>query len=95
MPPRQVPLLIRAPRRPASGTPKGCHPILQTYHILGLKSLAPLKDFKLHFQILLQGAKVLHLNGGMLHKDVRASLAGEETIPLGVVEPLDLSPDPP
>src|SRR5205814_6012112 len=64
---------------------------LQRGHVLCLPALGSLDDIELHGLAFLQAAKAFILNGGVVHEHVLAILPADETVSLGVVEPLHCS----
>ena len=61
---------------------------LDRLHILGLPALGAFDHIELNLLTLLQAAESTRLDGGEVHKHVLTILAADETITLGVVEPL-------
>src|ERR1700687_578282 len=59
----------------------------------GLRALGTVNDLELDCLAFLQRAEAVALNGRVVHEDVTASVALDEPVPLGVVEPLDLACD--
>jgi hypothetical protein len=53
-----------------------------------LRSLLTLDDLELDAITLGEGLEAASLNGAEVNEDVRASLAGDETVPFGIIEPL-------
>src|SRR5579872_5528182 len=80
------------------GRPWTGHPLifelrnrLQRLHFLGLPALGSFDDLKLHVLSFFQAAEALGLNRGEMHEYVLTRLAADETIPFGVIEPLNCS----
>jgi hypothetical protein len=66
-------------------------PILYYHDSFGLGAFGAPDNFEFHFLILLKNLKAFHLDGGKMHKNIRTIILGDETIPLGFVEPLNLA----
>src|SRR5712691_4189202 len=62
-------------------------------HVAGLRALRTVDDLELHRLAFLERTEAVALNGRVVHEDVTASVALDEPVPLGVVEPLDLACD--
>ena len=60
-------------------------------YILSLPALGTLRDVELHGLALLQALETARLDCREVHKNIFATLAADETIALGVVEPLHCS----
>src|SRR5262245_18380199 len=60
-------------------------------NVAGLRALRTVNDLELHRLALLERAETVALNGRVVDEDVGASVALDESIPLRVVEPLDLA----
>ena len=73
------------------GEPKTITPILYDHNISGLGAFSALSNFEFHFLVLFKNLEAFHLNGGKMHKNIRTVILGDETIPLGLVEPLNLA----
>src|SRR5262249_40686349 len=58
-------------------------------HVRRLKALRTLRDVEVHTLSLGERLEALALNGGEVYEDVLATLLGDETETLRVVEPLD------
>jgi hypothetical protein len=54
----------------------------------GLRSFLAFDDFKFHFVAFLQAAIAVACDGGIMNEDVGAVLAADESVTLGIVEPL-------
>src|SRR5580765_260879 len=61
--------------------------------VAGLRALGAVDDLELHCLALFERTEAVALNGGVVHEDVTASVALDEPVALGVVEPLDLACD--
>ena len=61
--------------------------------VTGLGSLRTVNNFELDGLSLFKRPEAGALNGGVVDEDVAAALAFDESITLGVVEPLDLACD--
>src|SRR5436190_18910115 len=61
--------------------------------VAGLRALGTVNDLELHRLALLERAEAVALNGRVVHEDVAASVALDEPVAFGVVEPLDLACD--
>src|SRR5260221_2880745 len=61
--------------------------------VAGLRALGTVNDLELDCLAFLERAETIALNGRVVHEDVTASVALDEPITLGVVEPLDLACD--
>ena len=61
---------------------------LERLHVLGLPALRPLGYVELHRLPLLKASETPRLDGREMHKNVFATLTADETVALGVVEPL-------
>ena len=64
----------------------GCQ--LDSLDVLSLPALWPFGHFELHGLPFLQAAETARLDRREVYEDVLATLAADETISLGVVEPL-------
>src|SRR5215831_16169783 len=62
-------------------------------NVAGLRALGAVNNLELHCLALLERAEAVALDGRVVHEDVAASVTLDETITLGVVEPLDLACD--
>ena len=62
-------------------------------HVAGLRALRTVDDLELHCLAFLERTEAVALNGLVVHEDVTASVALDESVTLGVVEPLDLACD--
>src|SRR5881409_2722096 len=58
-----------------------------------LRALGAVDDLELHCLAFLERSESVALNGRVVHEDVTASVALDEPVTLGVVEPLDLACD--
>src|SRR5438045_8243916 len=67
--------------------------VLDLGDVAGLRALGTVNDLELHRLALLERAEAVALNGRVVHEDVAASVALDEPVALGVVEPLDLACD--
>jgi hypothetical protein len=63
-------------------------PDLKLYDILRLRAFAALDYFKFHRLVFFQGPKAFSLDGAVVHKDIGSVFLGNETIALGIAEPL-------
>src|SRR6185436_5225947 len=61
--------------------------------VAGLRALGAVDNFELHRLTFFERTEAVALNGRVVDEDVRASVAFDESVPLGVVEPLDLACD--
>jgi len=61
---------------------------LQRPYVFGLQALRSLRHLEFHALPFLQAAETARLDRREVHEDVLATLAADETISLGVVEPL-------
>src|SRR5258706_10149987 len=61
--------------------------------VAGLRALGAVDDFEFDRLAFLERAEAVALNGGVVHEDVAASVALDEPVTFGVVEPLDLACD--
>src|SRR5262245_44928336 len=59
--------------------------------VAGLRALGTVNDFELHCLALFERTEAVALNGRVVHEDVTASVALDESVPFCVVEPLDLA----
>ena len=62
-------------------------------NVAGLRALGSVNDLELHCLAFLERPEAVALNRRVVHEDVTASVALDESVPLGVVEPLDLACD--
>src|SRR5215204_6174460 len=60
-------------------------------HVAGLRTLGTVDDFKLNRLSLFEGTETGALNRRVVYEHVAAAFALDETVALGVVEPLDLA----
>src|SRR6266852_1250882 len=67
--------------------------VLDLRHVAGLRALRTVDDLELHCLAFLERTEAVALNGRVVHEDVAASVALDEPVTLGVVEPLDLACD--
>src|ERR1041385_5036937 len=67
--------------------------VLDFGNVAGLRALGAVNDLELHRLAFLERAEAVALNGRVVHEDVAASVTLDETVTLGVVEPLDLACD--
>src|SRR5581483_2616537 len=70
--------------RPSCSTPA----FLDGLNVLSLEALRSLGHAELHGLAFLEGAEAARLDGREVHENVFAALARDETVTLGVVEPL-------
>ncbi len=61
--------------------------------VAGLRALGAVNDLELHRLALFERTEAVALNGRVVDEDVTASVAFDEPVTLGVVEPLDLACD--
>src|SRR5713101_4992004 len=73
------------------GRPAGSR--LDFVDVAGLRALGAVNDLELDSLAFLERSKPVALNGRVVHEDVTASVAFDEPVTLGVVEPLDLACD--
>src|SRR6185436_2195762 len=59
--------------------------------VAGLRALGAVDNFELHRLTFFERTEAVALNGRVVDEDVRASVAFDESVPLRVVEPLDLA----
>src|SRR5581483_614219 len=62
-------------------------------NVPGLRAPGTVNDFELHCLAFLERAEPIPLDRRVVHEDVTASVALDEPVPLGIVEPLDLTCD--
>ena len=62
--------------------------LLDALDVLSLPALRAFDHVKLNLLTFLQAAETVGLNGGEVHENVFTILAADETIALGIVEPL-------
>src|SRR5258708_40255157 len=62
-------------------------------NVAGLRALRTVNDLELHCLTFLERTEAVALDGRVVHEDIAASVTLDETVPLGVVEPLDLACD--
>src|SRR5262245_24945657 len=60
-------------------------------HVTGLRTFGTVNDFELNRLSLFEGTEACALNRRVVHEHVAAAFALDETVALGVVEPLDLA----
>src|SRR4029078_9155899 len=60
-------------------------------HVTGLPTLGPIDDFELNRLALFKRAETGALNRRVMNEHIAAAFALDETVALGVVEPLDLA----
>jgi hypothetical protein len=65
--------------------------LLERFYVLSLPSLGPLDDVKLHALALLQAPETTGLDCRKVHENIFARLPADESVPLGIVEPLNCS----
>src|SRR5439155_13720875 len=71
-----------------------CHDVgLDLGDVAGLRALGTVNDFELHCLAFFERTEAVALNRRVVHEDVAASVSLDESITLGVVEPLDLACD--
>ena len=58
-----------------------------------LRTLGTVDDFKFNRLALFQGPEAVATDSGIVHEDVASTFPFNETVALGVVEPLDLTCD--
>ena len=61
--------------------------------VAGLRALGTVNDFELDCLAFFKRTEAVALNGRVVHEDVTASVAFDEPVTFGVVEPLDLACD--
>src|SRR5882672_10658630 len=59
--------------------------------VAGLRAFRTVNDLELYRLAFLERTEPVALNGRVVHEDVTASVALDEPVTLGVVEPLDLA----
>ena len=57
-------------------------------NLICLRPLRTLNNVELYFVSLFQTLVTIELNGGVMHKDIRAILTTEKPVSFGIVEPL-------
>src|SRR5262249_59447831 len=62
-------------------------------NVAGLRAFGTVNDLELHCLAFLERPEPVALNGRVVHEDIAASVTLDESVPLGVVEPLDFSCD--
>src|SRR5512138_2540182 len=65
--------------------------VLGSGDVSGLRSLRTVDDLELNRLALFEGAEAVTRDGGVVHEHVASTLALDEPIALGIVEPLDLA----
>jgi hypothetical protein len=60
-------------------------------HVGRLRAFGALRDLELNVLSLLQGFKAFHLDRGVMHKDISATITGNESKTFFVIEPLNFS----
>src|SRR4249920_3244879 len=78
----------RAAWRPPLDSIFACEKWLDSLHVLGLPALGAFDHIELNLLTLLQAAESTRLNRGEVYEYILTILAADETITLGVVEPL-------
>src|SRR5438445_6693491 len=73
--------------------PSAMSRVLDLRHVAGLRALRTVDDLELYCLAFLERSESVALNGRVVHEDVTASVALDEPVALGVVEPLDLACD--
>jgi len=68
-----------------------CEAALNALDVLCLPAFRPFNYVKLYLLTFLEAAESTGLNGGEMYEDILTVLAADETVPLGVVEPLHCS----
>jgi hypothetical protein len=71
----------------AGQTPRAC--LFGGEDVLGLGAFLALGNFHRDFLTLFQGPETFHLDGAVMHEDVRATLTLDEPESFVIVEPLD------
>src|SRR5882672_9551374 len=61
--------------------------------VASLRAFWTVNDFELHCLTFLERTETVALDSRVVHEDIAASVALDEPVPLGVVEPLDLACD--
>ena len=61
--------------------------------VAGLRALGTINDLELYCLTFLERPESVALNGGVVDEDITASIALDEPVAFGVVEPLDLACD--
>src|SRR5687767_9185229 len=84
---------MRAEGEHGSARPSAPTGLLDFGDVAGLRALRSVNDLELHCLTFLERPESIALNGRVVHEDIAASVALDETVPLGVVEPLDLACD--
>jgi len=64
---------------------------LKFYHVLGLGAFFPLHYLELHFLAFVQGLETFTFDVAVVHEDIGTVSLGNEAIPLGIAEPLNLA----
>ena len=57
-------------------------------YLIGLGSFRPLDDVELYLVTFLQGFVAVQLNRAVVYEDIRTVVTAEESVPLGIIEPL-------
>ena len=58
---------------------------------IGLRSFLALNDVELYFVAFLQGLIAVQLDRRVMNEDIRPVVTSDESVALGVIEPLDLT----
>src|SRR5689334_19303568 len=66
---------------------------LELGYVAGLRALGTVNDFELNCLAFLERTEAVALNRRVVHEDVTASVAFDEPVAFGVVQPLDLACD--
>ncbi len=61
------------------------------HDFVGLGTFVSLHDLELDVVAFLQALVTIALDGAVVHEDIRTVFAADESVALGVIEPLDLS----
>src|SRR5262249_54850827 len=80
----------RAHDRARDGNQRGAKP-LDLPDVGGLQALGAASDLEFDGVTLGQGLEALGLDGGVVNEDVLSTILRDESVPLGLVEPLDSS----
>jgi hypothetical protein len=65
--------------------------LFETEDRIRLRAFLALDDVELHVVALFQSLIAIQLNCGIVNEDIRPVVAANESVPLGVVKPLDLT----
>src|SRR5690606_12977416 len=62
---------------------------IEPHHVRSLRALGLLDDVKLDFLTFIEDLEAAAVDGAVVHEDIRAALALQETVALLLREPLD------